>query len=41
MVRKAGGKLSTKELGVVGDHKEARWVWLSYLPCWKMRMREG
>lgn len=24
MVRKAGGKLSTKELGVVGDHREAR-----------------
>lgn len=24
MVRKAGGELSTKDLGVVGDHREAR-----------------
>lgn len=32
MVRKAGGKLSTKELGVEGDHKEAR-VGVAQLPA--------
>lgn len=41
MVRKAGGKLSTKDLGIMGDHREATVGVAKLLHCWNRRMRGG